>query len=114
MTIFCILVTGPGTASLRDATAAVQALELMGKNQVRLIVNRVQPKLFKAMDMTIDDMMDTAGLPLLGIIAEDPNVTLAATWGKPLLTYKPRSAAARACVRIADRILGVPVPIKIR
>ena len=110
----CILVTGPGTASLRDATAAVQALELMGKNQVRLIVNRVQPKLFKAMDMTIDDMMDTAGLPLLGIIAEDPNVTLAATWGKPLLTYKPRSAAARACARIADRILGVPVPIKIR
>lgn len=110
----CILVAGPGPADLRDASAAVQALELMGKENIRLVVNRVRRKLFKAMDITIDDMMDTAGLPLLGIIPEDPDVTLAATFNRPLLKYKPRSSAARACMRIAKRIMGLPVPILTR
>ena len=63
---------------------------------------------------TIDDMMDISGLPLLGIIAEDPNVTLAATFNQPLLRYKPRSAAAKAMVRISRRIMGLPAPISIR
>lgn len=110
----CILVTGPGPAALRDAARTAQVLELMGKVNVRLLVNRIQPKLFRAMDITVDDMMDTAGLPLLGIIPEDPNVTLAATFNRPLLKYKPRSAAAKAGLRITRRILGMPVPVKAR
>ena len=110
----CILVIGPGAAALRDAARTAQVLELMGKTNVRLVVNRIQKKLFKAMELTIDDMMDTAGLPLLGIIEEDRNVTLAAAFNQPLLTYKPRSAASKACMRIARRILGLPEPISIR
>ena len=110
----CILVTGPGPAAVRDAARAGQVLELMGKTNIRLVVNRVNPKLVRAMDTTIDDVMDTAGLPLLGIVPEDKNVTLAATFNQPLLQYKPRSAAAKACTRIAKRILGLPVPISIR
>ena len=110
----CILVAGSGPAALRDAARTAQVLELMGKQSVRMVVNRVQPKLFRAMDMTVDDMMDTAGLPLLGIIPEDPNVTLAPTWGRPLLCYKPRCAAARAGLRISRRILGIPVPVQVR
>lgn len=110
----CILVTGPGPAALRDAARTAQMLELMGKTNVRLVVNRIQPKLFRAMDVTVDDMMDTAGLPLLGIIPEDASVTLAATFNRPLLLYKPRSAATKAALRISKRILGIPVPVKIR
>ena len=110
----CILVTGPGPAALRDAARTAQVLELMGKENVRLVVNRIQKKLFRAMDTTIDDMMDTAGLPLLGIIPEDPNVTLAATFNHPLLQYKPRSPAAKAYIRISKRIMGLPAPISIR
>ena len=110
----CILVAGSGPAALRDAARTAQVLELMGKQSVRMVVNRVQPKLFRAMDMTVDDMMDTAGLPLLGIIPEDPNVTLAPTWGRPLLCYKPRCVAARAGLRISRRILGIPVPVQVR
>ena len=110
----CILVTGPGPAAVRDAARTAQVLELMGKTNVRLVVNRVNPKLVRAMDTTIDDVMDTAGLPLLGIVPEDKNVTLAAAFNRPLLKYKPRTAAAKACARIAKRILGQPVPISIR
>ena len=110
----CILVTGPGPAAVRDAARTAQVLELMGKENIRLVVNRVEPALVRAMDTTIDDVMDTAGLPLLGIVPEDKNVTLAATFNQPLLNYKPRCAAAKACTRIAKRILGQPVPISIR
>ena len=110
----CIVVAGPGPASLRDAARTADVLELMGKKNVRLVVNRIQKKLFKAMDITVDDMMDTAGLPLLGIIPEDPTVTLAAAFGSPLLIFNPRTPAAKACVRIANRILGLPEPISIR
>ena len=86
----------------------------MGRTNVRLVVNRIQPKLLGSMKLTVDDMMDTAGLPLLGIIPEDENITLAATFNRPLLMYKPRSAAAKAGLRISKRILGIPVPVKVR
>ena len=85
-------------------------LELMGKPEVRLIVNRVNPKMISAMDMTLDDVMDRAGLPLLGVLPEDPQVTLRAAMEKPLL-MKNKKGAAAACRRIALRILGVRVPV---
>ena len=110
----CILVTGPGPAAVRDAARTAQMLELMGKQNIRLVVNRIEPQLVRAMDTTIDDVMDTAGLPLLGIVPEDKHVTLAAAFNRPLLEYKPRCAAAKACKRIAKRILGQPEPISIR
>ena len=110
----CILVTGPSPAAIRDAGRTGEVLELMGKDNVRLVVNRINKKIASAMDLTVDDVMDDAGLPLLGVIPEDMNVTLAATFGKPLLKYRPRGAAAKACKRIANRIQGIPDPIKIR
>ena len=110
----CIIVTGAGPAALRDAMRTGEVLELMGKRNVRLVVNRIQPKLFRSMHITVDDLMDASGLPLLGIIPEDPTVTLAATFNRPLLLYKPRSAAAKAGLRISKRILGLPVPVQIR
>ena len=110
----CIIVTGPGPAAVRDAERTGQLLELMGKTNVRLIVNRVDKKTVSAMDITIDDVMDSAGLPLLGVVPEDLNVTLAAAVGQPLLKYKPRTAAAKACRRIANRIQGRPEPMGLR
>ncbi|MBQ7801687.1 MAG: P-loop NTPase [Oscillospiraceae bacterium] len=110
----CILVTGPGPAAIRDAARAAELLELMGKTNNRLIVNRVSKKMVSAMDLTIDDVMDTAGLPLLGVIPEDGHVTLAAAFSQPLLRYSRRCAAAKACRRIAKRIQGFPEPITFR
>ncbi len=110
----CILVTGPSPAAIRDAERTGQLLELMGKQNVRIVVNRINRKISSAMDLTVDDVMDHAGLPLIGVVPEDMNVTLAASFGKPLLKYRPRGAAAKACKRIANRIQGIPDPIKLR
>lgn len=104
------LVTGSDPASVRDAGRVGQLLELMGRSNVRLIVNRVNPKLISALSYTVDDIMDDAGLPLIGVVPEDVSVVLAAATGKPLLLYTRRGAAA-ACRRIAQRIRGVPTPV---
>jgi len=110
----CILVTGPSPAAIRDAEHTGQQLELLGRQNVRIVVNRINRKISSAMDLTVDDVMDSSGLPLIGVVPEDMNVTLAAAFGKPLLKFRPRSPAAKACRRIANRIQGIPDPIKLR
>ena len=105
-----LLVTGPDPASVRDVTRAGELLELMGKQDVRMIVNRVDPKMVSAMSLTIDDVMDHAGLPLIGVVPEDPNVILGATFGVPLIRRTKRGAGA-ACRRIAKRMQGLSQPI---
>lgn len=109
-----LVVTGAGPAAVRDAARVSDLLELMGKKNIRLIVNRVDRDMLSTVRMTVDDVMDSAGLPLMGIVLEDPNVTLAAAFGKPLLLYSRKSPAAKACVKIANRIQGFHEPITLK
>lgn len=108
-----LLVAGPDPSSVRDAERTAQMLELMGKNRAQLVVNRISGKLAAAMGLTVDDIMDRAGLPLLGLIPEDRGVTLAAVAGKPLLLRSRRGAAA-ACRRLGRRLMGQRIGIKIK
>ena len=70
----------------------------------------VQPKLLRKLRATIDDAMNTAGLPLIGVVPEDDQVMLAANLGQPL-TAQGRRGAALACWNIALRLDGNQVPI---
>jgi len=105
-----ILVTGADPAAIRDAARAADVLEQMGKTNIRLVINRIDKKMIAAMGMTVDDIMDNAGLPLLGVIPEDKNVILAAAFKQPLL-YFSRKGASTACLRIAKRIQGYPIAV---
>lgn len=107
-----LLVTGPDPGAIRDAGQTGNILELMGKDRVRLVVNRISKKMVNALELTVDDIMDQTGLPLLGVVPEDSNVILAAAYGVPLLKAT-RWGAAAACRRIAKRIQGLNVPISI-
>lgn len=107
-----ILVTSADPAAIRDASRAADVLEGMGKRNVRMVINRVNPKMIAAMGVTVDDIMDQSGLPLLGLVPEDENVILAAAFHQPLLGYGKKGAAA-ACRRIAKRIRGQIVPVKL-
>lgn len=106
-----LLVTGPDPGALRDGARTGEILELMGKRDVRLVVNRVNPKLYRSMGLTVDDVMDLVGYPLLGLVPEDRNVTLAAVHDRPLLQYARRSPAADAFRRMSKRLQGLPVPL---
>lgn len=109
-----VLVTGAGPAAVRDAARVADLLEIGGKQNVRLVVNRVSRSMMRAVEMTVDDVMDTAGLPLLGVVLEDSNVILAAAFGKCLELYNDMAPAARAYRNIALRLQGYARPITFR
>ena len=107
-----IVVSTNDASSLRDAQRVVS--ELSHLRQIHLVMNRIQPKLLRRLRTTIDDAMDAAGLPLLGVVPEDPQVILSANLGKALVPTS-RQGAAVACANIARRLDGQRVPImKIR
>lgn len=97
-------------ASQRDAARTAQLLSQQRPLPARLIVNRAIVRLFTKMRATVDDVMDGVGLPLLGVVPEDPAVTLAAAEGKPLVQYTYHGAAL-ACLHIAKRLCGQRVPV---
>lgn len=102
-----LLVTGPDPGALRDGARTGEILELMGKRDVRLVVNRVNPKLYRSMGLTVDDVMDLVGYPLLGLVPEDRNVTLAAVHDRPLLQYARAESRGR---RLPPDVQASPGP----
>ena len=104
-----ILVSATDPSALRDAQRTVTEL-VRQITELHLVMNRVQPHLIEKLRTSIDSAMDTAGLPLLGVVPEDSNVTVAATKGEPLvlMTYK---GAAPAYLNIARRLLGQRTPL---
>lgn len=95
-------------ASLRDAQRT--AAELDQLSTIHLVMNRVQTRLLRKLRTTIDDAMNAAGLPLIGVVPEDPQVMLCANLGRPLTT-RGRRGAALACWNIAQRLEGQRVPV---
>lgn len=109
-----VVVTTTDASSLRDAQRTVMELEDLPRGQVHLVVNRCRKKLLKSLHQTIDDAIDTAGLPLLGVVPEDETMPLYAGRGVPLL-LSTNDCAAQAYRNIARRILGQRSPLmKIR
>jgi septum site-determining protein MinD len=104
-----IVVSATEPAALRDAQRAVAEL-LPQVSEIHLVMNRVQPKLIRKLRTSIDYAMDTAGLPLLGIVPEDKDVTVAASQGIPLVLYSHKQAAM-AYLNIAKRLKGSKVPL---
>ena len=78
--------------------------------RLHLVVNRVRKKLLHSMHATIDDAMDKAGLPLIGVVPEDDSLTLSLNQGVPLLLTS-YSGAASAYRNIAVRLQGGRVPL---
>ena len=103
-----VVIATNDASSLRDAQRTVAELEHL--KQIHLVMNRIQTRLLRKLRTTIDDAMDTAGLPLLGVVPEDPQVILCANLGQPL-TVRGRRGAALACWNIAQRLEGQRGPI---
>lgn len=105
-----MVVTTQDASSLRDAQHTVMELRQFGPGRLHLVVNRVRKKLLHSMHATIDDAMDKAGLPLIGVVPEDDSLTLSLNQGVPLLLTS-YSGAASAYRNIAVRLQGGRVPL---
>ena len=106
----CIVVTTADATSLRDAQHTVMELHRFPPGSLHLVVNRVRKKMLRQLHATIDDAIDRAGLPLLGVIPEDDALPLYLNQGLPLLPSGGQGASA-AYQNIAKRIQGEKVPL---
>ena len=106
----CVVVTTTDASSLRDAQHTVMELSHFGPGKLHLVVNRVRKKMLRSMHATIDDAIDKAGLPLIGVVPEDDQLPLSLHQGVPLL-LQSRDNAAAAYKNIARRLQGVRVPL---
>ena len=104
-----IVVSTNDASALRDAQRTVVELD-RELETIHLVMNRIQPKLMRRLHATIDDAMAAAGLPLLGVVPEDPKVILAANSGEPLILFSRRGAAL-AYLNIAKRLMGERIPL---
>ena len=106
----CVVVTTSDASSLRDAQRTVMELHRFPNGSLHLVVNRVRQKLLRQLHATIDDAIDKAGLPLLGVVPEDDALPLCLDRGLPILLAEPTPAAA-AYRNIAKRLQGERVPL---
>lgn len=107
----CMVLCGIDDSSIRTAGRVADQLQLLGKTDARLVVSRLQMDMMKTMKLTVDDMIDRVGLPLLGLVPEDGQVTVLSAAGKFPAGKKWAFAAYE---RIAKRMQGQPVPIPTR
>ena len=105
-----IVVAVSDPSSLRDAQHTVMELRRFGTGSLHLVVNRVRKKLLRSMHATIDDAMDRAGLPLIGVVPEDDALPLALNRGTALLLASGGPAAC-AYRNIAIRLQGGRAPL---
>lgn len=103
-----LVVSTPDMVCARDAQILGHLLE---ERQMRthLVINRLRPnKVLDGSMPDVDEIIDTAGIQLLGIIPEDEEVAVANANAKPL----PAACNAAICFdNIAQRFLGKTIPL---
>ncbi|MGI6180737.1 MAG: P-loop NTPase [Agathobaculum sp.] len=107
-----VVVTSTDRACIRGAERCARKLEEEYCIQrIRMILNRIRPRLITSgRSANIDDAMDEAGLPLLGLVPEDVDLISCGNSGKSILSVKT-AGAARAFRNIARRLEGERVPL---
>ena len=103
-----IVVCTPEVSAVRDVDRVVGLLGNQFSPQ--LIINRVRPQLVKKGKMlSVEDVNGILRLPLLGVIADEPDVIVSANKGEPL-ALRTDSTTAAAYHAIAARVAGEDVP----
>lgn len=107
-----VVVTTTDRACVRGAERCARKLEEEYCIQrIRMVLNRVRPQMIcRGKSGNIDDAMDEAGLPLLGVVPEDEELISCGNSGKSILSVR-HSGAARGFCNIARRLEGERVPL---
>lgn len=104
----CIVITTPDAISVRAASYASKSIRDGGVADVRLVVNRFDKKIHK--HINVDEFIDTVSARLLGIIPESREIYCSVNGAE--IPYD--SKGNRAFLRVAQRICGKNVPLKVK
>ena len=105
-----VIVATGDISSMRDGQRVAEELRSMGIDEIRLIVNRINPRNYRRIDTTVDDVIDTVSAKLLGLVEEDEAVFFSSNSETPLILFEGRKAAIQF-LRIAQRITGARIPL---
>src|SRR5579863_3357575 len=103
-----IVVCTPEVSAVRDVDRVVGLLG--NRFRPQLIINRLRPQLVKKGKMlSVEDVNAILRLPLLGVIADEPEIIVTTNKGEPL-ARRHDSETANAYHAIAARVAGEDVP----
>jgi septum site-determining protein MinD len=115
-----IICTNPELSSCRDSdkmvgfidSKAKKAAELGGKVRQWLLITRYDPERVAAEEsLSMQDIGDILGLPLIGVIPESKHVLTSSNMGQPVI-LGAKSDAAEAYKDMVDRFLGKEVELR--
>jgi septum site-determining protein MinD len=102
-----LIVTTPEITAIRDADRVAGLLEANGIYNTKLLVNRVRTDMIQKNDMmSVRDVQEMLGIPLLGAIPEDTHVIISTNRGEPLVLKKKLTLSGIAFENAARRLIG--------
>ncbi len=108
-----IVVTTPEIAAVRDADRVIGLLEAEGKDDIVLLLNRVDVHMVRRGEMmSVDDVLEILAIRLIGVVPEDEAILISSNRGTPVV-FDGRSPTAVSYRKIARRLLGEDIPITI-
>jgi septum site-determining protein MinD len=106
-----IVVCTPEVAAVRDVDRVVGLLG--NRFRPQLLINRLRPRLVrKGKMLSIEDVNAILRLPLLGAIADEPEIIVTTNRGEPL-AMRAGSPTGAAYHAIAARLAGEDVPVPV-
>jgi septum site-determining protein MinD len=107
-----LVVTTPDPICIRDARMMSDAFYTKGNQRQRLIINKINKKaLESSLIKDLDEVIDTIGVQLIGVIPEDYQLVAATGTGQPIPYGSPSLIAFDA---ISKRLKGEYIPITIK
>jgi septum site-determining protein MinD len=98
-----IVVTTPNIPDVEDAMKIIELVKMMKKSVKGFVLNRYADERY---ELTPEQVQETLGVPMLGIVPEDKKVPESIAAGVPLITYAKYSKASKAIKKIAAAVTG--------
>lgn len=107
-----LILTTPDPVCIRDANMMSDEFYNRGNKSQRLIINKVTNKIIgSSLIGNLDEIIDTIGVQLIGVIPEDFSLAVSTGKGQPIPT---NSDSLRAFDAISKRLQGDYIPLTIK
>ncbi len=104
-----LVVVNPEVSSVRDADRIIGMLEAQGVREIRLVINRLRPKMVASGNMLSEaDILEILGVKPIGVVPEDEGILVSTNVGEPAVLGKTK--AGIAMFDTARRLRGENVP----
>jgi len=105
-----IVIVTPEVPSIRDADRVIGILMSKGIEKINLIINRIRPNMVRTDDMmSIEDVTNILGIPLIGVIPDSEKIIIASNRGEPIVLEDKNCLPGLAFDGTARRLNGEKV-----